>query len=75
MGTCLAFIAMLVVPKGVLGSECQTGGWAVGSAIRLLFFFLTYPFFGPKQLRNTPQATKALLEVYIVTEDSTPISH
>ena len=38
----------IAVSKGVPGSECQTGGWVVGSAVRPLILFLTYPFFGLK---------------------------
>jgi hypothetical protein len=38
--------------QGVPGSECRTGGWMVGSAIRLLIIFLTYPFFGLKTAKN-----------------------
>jgi len=39
--------------KGVPGSECRTGGWVVGSAVRLLFFFYL-PIFWPKNGLETP---------------------
>jgi len=35
-------------PKGVPGSECRTGGWVVGSAVRPLIFFFDLAIFWAK---------------------------
>ena len=39
------YTQLSVWSRGYPGSECWTRGWVVGSAIRPLFSFLTYPYF------------------------------
>jgi len=49
--------------KGYAGSEYQTVGWVVGSAIRPLIFFLTYVFFLVKTAQKWPES------LYIATPE------
>jgi hypothetical protein len=57
LNKCVFFIpcpATTAISKGYLGSECQTGGWVVGLAVRPLNFFFDLPISGEKNGLEAP---------------------